>query len=167
MESMTVEFFMKAPKGSATAWALIARMYSGLAMVDSMINMSWSIGYRNADGDIYIGAVTTEKPNDSQTRYFGESVNDFDDGRWHHVAVTFEPDGKGDTRVSVYKDYELCGTPKTFDGTLKHVNGVPGCGMAMGHKFNGWIDEFRISKGVLSVDEMMHAVKRGTVVIFR
>jgi hypothetical protein len=39
--------------------------------------------------------------------------------------------------------------------------------MAMGHKFNGWIDEFRISKGVLSVDEMMHAVKRGTVVIFR
>jgi hypothetical protein len=167
MESMTIEFFMKAPKGSATAWALIARMYSGLAMVDSMINMSWSIGYRNADGDIYIGAVTTEKPNDSQTRYFGESVNDFDDGRWHHVAVTFEPDGKGDTRVSVYKDYELCGTPKTFDGTLKHVNGVPGYCMAMGNKFNGWIDEFRISRGVLSVDEMMHAVKRGTVVIFR
>jgi hypothetical protein len=167
MESMTIEFFMKAPKGSATEWALIARMYSGLAMVDSMINMSWSIGYRNADGDIYIGAVTTEKPNDSQTRYFGESVNDFDDGRWHHVAVTFEPDGKGDTCVSVYKDYELCGTPKTFDGTLKHVNGVPGYCMAMGNKFNGWIDEFRISKGVLSVDEMMHAVKRGTVVIFR
>ena len=167
MESMTVEFFMKAPKGSATAWALIARMYSGLAMVDSMINMSWSIGYRNADGDIYIGAVTTEKPNDSQTRYFGESVNDFDDGRWHHVAVTFEPDGKGDTRVSVYKDYELCGTPKMFDGTLKHVNGVPVYCMAMGNKFNGWIDEFRISRGVLSVDEMMHAVKRGTVVIFR
>ena len=167
MESMTVEFFMKAPKGSATAWAFITRMYSGLTMADSMDNMNWTIGYRNADGDIYIGAVTTEKPADSQTLYFGESVNDFDDGRWHHVAVTFEPDGNGNTLVTVYKDYELCGQPKTFDGTLKHVNGVSGSCMAMGYNFNGWIDEFRISKGVLSVNEMIHAVKRGTVVIFR
>ena len=132
-----------------------------------MDNMNWTIGYRNADGDIYIGAVTTEKPADSQTLYFGESVNDFDDGRWHHVAVTFEPDGNGNTLVTVYKDYELCGKPKTFDGTLKHVNGVSGSCMAMGYNFNGWIDEFRISKGVLSVNEMIHAVKRGTVVIFR
>jgi hypothetical protein len=167
MESMTIEFFMKAPKDSATEWALIARTYSGLEMKDVSTNMNWSIGYRTNNGDIYIGAATTEKLDASQTRYFEVPENDFDDGRWHHVAVTFEPDGDGNTRVSLYKDYAPCGTPKTFDGTLKHVNGVPGCGMAMGHKFNGWIDEFRISKGVLSVDEMMHAVKRGTVVIFR
>jgi hypothetical protein len=167
MESMTIEFFMKAPKDSATEWALIARTDSGLEMKDVSTNMNWSIGYRTNNGDIYIGAATTEKLDASQTRYFEVPENDFDDGRWHHVAVTFEPDGDGNTRVSLYKDYAPCGTPKTFDGTLKHVNGVPGCGMAMGHKFNGWIDEFRISKGVLSVDEMMHAVKRGTVVIFR
>jgi hypothetical protein len=38
---------------------------------------------------------------------------------------------------------------------------------AAGSRYNGYLDEVRISKGVLTVDQMMHAIKRGTVLSIR
>ena len=54
-----------------------------------------------------------------------------------------------------------------MNGYLKQVDGVAQSCMGIGVKFGGWIDEFRISKGVLDVSEMLHMIPRGTTLHFR
>ena len=39
--------------------------------------------------------------------------------------------------------------------------------LGMGNGFKGWIDEVRISKGVLTADEMLHVQKHGSVLKIR
>ena len=39
--------------------------------------------------------------------------------------------------------------------------------MAIGSRYNGYIDEVRVSKGVLTVDQMLHVLKNGTVISVR
>ena len=39
--------------------------------------------------------------------------------------------------------------------------------LAIGSRYNGYIDEVRISKGVLTVDQMLHAEKGGMVLLIR
>ena len=39
--------------------------------------------------------------------------------------------------------------------------------LGVGNYFNGWIDELRISKGVLTTDQMLHVGKRGAVMLIR
>ena len=88
------------------------------------------------------------------------------DGRWHHVAVTYEPDGNGNTLCKFYRDYVQLGATKTFTGELE-------CGdhgtssFAIGSRYNGYIDEVRISKGVLTVDQMLHVHKGGLMIVVR
>ena len=184
MESQTVEFFMKAPKDSAREWAYMLRAYSAplancqSSASDSASIMNWTIGYGGAtvanptfrSGEVYVGAVTADFPSSSVTRNFNDIEGEdakLDDGRWHHVAVTFEPNDTTNTLVTFYKDYKRCGTPKNINGRMKQIVGVSESCLGMGCNFTGWIDEVRISKGVLTVDEMLHAQKPGTVFIFR
>ena len=88
--------------------------------------------------------------------------------RWHHVAVTFEPHGSEEkTVIKFYKDHVQQGETQTVNGYLKQVDGVAQSCMGIGVKFGGWIDEFRISKGVLDVSEMLHMIPRGTTLHFR
>ena len=167
LDSQTVEFFMKAPKDSATAWAYMLRAYTDYAMGDATNKMCWTIGYHDAAGHIYVGAVTSEFPTKSVTKYFEDGEHDLDDGRWHHVAVTFEPDDTTNTLVTFYSDYKKCGEPKSINGRLKHIAGEPYMRLGMGNGFRGWIDEVRISKGVLTVDQMLHVEKYGAVILIR
>ena len=37
----------------------------------------------------------------------------------------------------------------------------------LGHSYNGLMDELRISKGVLTVDQMMHVPRMGSTIILR
>ena len=67
----------------------------------------------------------------------------------------------------MYKDHKKLGETLSFNGKMILGDDLSYSCLGIGYNFNGWIDEFRISKGVLSVNEMMHAVKRGTMVIFR
>ena len=67
-----------------------------------------------------------------------------------------------------YKDYVQCGEAQTITGTLRLDSNIPHSCLAVGHTaFDGWIDEMRITQGILPVSQMLHAQKRGTVVIFR
>ena len=136
----------------------------------------WTIGYSDAAGHLY---VLIDNNGSTQPTCYVDSDVRFADGRWHHVAVTFEPDGNGNTRCKVYKDYapvqlyHYAGSTKmplsethTFSGPLEMADHGYSC-MALGNNYNGWIDEVRISKGVLTVDQMMHVHKRGTVISVR
>jgi hypothetical protein len=166
MASQTVEFFMKGANGSAKAWAYMVRMYKTVDADDASGNRLWSVGYGNDAGDLYFSMDTTIQSN--QVKYFIGS--DMDDGRWHHVAFTLEPDGEGNTIVKMYKDYVQFGGVQKITGRPQMLldGGVPASSMVIGaDSYNGWIDEVRISQGVLSVDELMRAQKRGFVLKLR
>ena len=163
MKSMTVEFFMKGTPGQAKAWTTIVRMYSNANGADTDGERLWGVGYHQTSGSLY---VLMDSNGSSQPLYYPDDNVSFADGRWHHVAVTYEPDGNGNTLCKFYRDYAQLGATKTFTGELE-------CGdhgtssFAIGSRYNGYIDEVRVSKGVLSVDQMLHALPRGTVIVIR
>ena len=160
---MTVEFFMKGTPGQAKAWTTIVRMYSNANGADTDGERLWGVGYHQTSGSLY---VLMDSNGSSQPLYYPDDNVSFADGRWHHIAVTYEPDGNGNTLCKFYRDYVQLGATKTFTGELE-------CGdhgtssFAIGSRYNGYIDEVRVSKGVLSVDQMLHALPRGTVIILR
>ena len=85
---------------------------------------------------------------------------------WRHIAVTFEPSADGaSTSVSFYLDYDRVGEPVAFNGTLA-VEGLSDSALTCG-SFAGGVDELRIIKGTLSVADMLHAVKVGSVLLLR
>ena len=166
MTSQTIEFFMKGTNGSAKAWAYMARMYTTPTPSDVQGCRVWSIGYSNNAGDLYFCMDTTNTAN--QVKYFTGS--NLDDGRWHHVAFTTEPDGTGNTTVKFYKDYRQFGDAQTIIG-ISQVSldgGVPSSCLAIGSaSYGGWIDEVRITQGVLPVSQMMHVQRYGSVLSLR
>jgi len=165
MKSMTVEFFMKGTRGEAKDWSTILRMYGNATGSDnSPFRRLWSVGYKDTNGALYV----IKDHNDLAPKYLFYPDNNVSlaDGRWHHVAITFEPDGNGGTLCKFYKDYQQLGSPFTFEGEME-------CGdygtssFAIGSRYNGYIDEVRISKGVLTVDQMLHVEKNGAVILIR
>ena len=176
MTAQTVEFFMKGTNGSAKAWAYFVRLYSNTAGAENAGERMWTIGYSDTAGHLY---VLIDNNGGTQPTCYVDSDLCFADGRWHHVAVTFEPDGNGNTRCKVYRDhvpvqlYYYVGSTKmplnethTFSGLLEMGEHGYSC-MALGNNYDGWLDEVRISKGVLTVDQMMHVQKRGTMISVR
>ena len=164
MKSMTVEFFMKGTKNEAKAWATILRMYGNATGNDnSPFRRLWSVGYSNTAGNLY---VIKDVNGATQSTFYPDNTVSFADGKWHHIAVTFAPDGNGNTLCNVYKDYQPLGSQHTFNGELE-------CGdygtssFAIGSRYNGYIDEVRVSKGVLTVDQMLHAEKGGMIIMVR
>jgi hypothetical protein len=164
MKSMTVEFFMKGTRNEAMAWSTILRMYGNATGSDGQpYRRLWSIGYEREFGNVY---VIMDYNDSTQTTYYPDRDVSLADGRWHHVAITFEPTGSGTTLCKVYKDYVQFGATKTFNGELQ-VGDFGTSSFAIGSRYNGYIDEVRISKGVLTVDQMLHVTKNGTVISIR
>ena len=163
MKSMTLEFFMKGTPGQAKAWATIVRGYGNANGADTDGERLWGVGYHQTSGSLY---VLMDNNGSSQPLYYPDDTVSFADGRWHHVAVTYEPDGNGNTLCKFYRDYVQLGATKTFTGELE-------CGdhgtssFAIGSRYNGYIDEVRISKGVLTVDQMLHVHQGGTMIVVR
>lgn len=164
MKSMTVEFFMKGTKNEAKAWATILRMYGNTTGSDSTpYRRLWSFGYSNAAGNVY---VIKDINGGTQSIFYPDNNVSFADDKWHHVAITFEPDGTGKTLCNIYKDYQQLGSQHTFNGEME-------CGdygtssFAIGSRYNGYIDEVRVSKGVLTVNQMLHVQARGLTIVVR
>ena len=164
MKSMTVEFFMKGTKNEAKAWSSILRMYGYDDGSDSSpYRRLWSFGYSNAAGNVY---VIKDVNGSTQATFYPDNNVSLADGKWHHIAITFEPDGNGNTLCNIYKDYQQLGSEHTFSGELE-CDDYGTSSVAIGSRYNGYIDEVRVSKGVLTVDQMLHAQPRGTVLHFR
>ena len=163
MKAMTVEFFMKGTPDQAKAWTTIVRGYGNANGADTDGERLWGVGYHQTSGSLY---VLMDNNGSSQPLYYPDDTVSFADGRWHHVAVTYEPDGNGNTLCKFYRDYVQLGATKTFTGELE-------CGdhgtssFAIGSRYNGYIDEVRISKGVLTVNQMLHVHKGGLMIVVR
>ena len=159
MEEMTVEFFMK--HEAAEAWTGLLRFNQSSSNWGT--TPIWSIGFNGDGSQLYMRIDTTEKTN--QGNSFGSK---FLDGRWHHVAVTFQQ-GATSLTVRMYDNYRQVGTDWTIAGRLNYANGsCLGVGTSsMTRGFTGWIDEIRISRGVLPVDAFMRKAKHGMTLILR
>jgi hypothetical protein len=144
MPEMTVEFFMKHEK--AENWAGLLRFNQSNSNWDA--TPIWNIGY-NDSGRFNVRVDTTLALNKAKT--FGDS---FFDGNWHHVAITFQQ-CESKLMIRVYDNYKQVGDDWEVDGALNYAKGS--C-LGVGKSgFTGWIDEVRISKGVLPVERFMRA----------
>lgn len=163
----TVEFFMKAPKGSAVAWTSLIHANEGSEKSETSV---WSVRFVNADGGIGI-RVDSDIGEAGRNQYLQNTAMqsaDCDDGKWHHIGITFELSEETNTQVSVYKDYELLET-KTLLGRLKEKD-IATSSLSIGAAtYRGWIDEVRISKAVLPVESFLRPVKKqkGFMILFR
>ena len=164
MKSLTLEFFMKGTKDQAKAWAYFVRMFGNATAQSPAGERLFSIGYSDAAGHIYV--VIDCNGRALPTFYVSNAGMSLADSKWHHIAVTFDPDGAGNTICKVYVDYKQLGDTHTFAGLLETGDHYHTC-LGMGANYNGFIDEVRISKGVLTVDQMLHVTKNGTVISIR
>jgi hypothetical protein len=155
---MTIEFFMKYQ--AASNYASIVRF--GKSYTNPGSNPVWNIGLNEDASQIMMRIDTTTKEN--QTREFGDT---FLDGEWHHVAVTIAQ-REGGITLRMYDNYKQVGPDRLLTGSLNYEKGsCLGIGRSSVSKagFTGWIDELRISRGVLSVDEFMRRGRYGTTVV--
>ena len=99
------------------------------------------------------------------------------DGKFHHVAVVYNA-AAGE--ITLYVDYvpqvtkpiNLAATANTSDTTLYCGTYPPSGGYYAQQNFEGLVvDAFRVTRGMLGVDEMMYPYRavsvRGTVVVIR
>jgi len=79
------------------------------------------------------------------------------DGRWHHVAITYDYATK---TVRMYKDYEKVRESVTINPMWLDTGDIRFGGSSGGstHSFDGWIDEVRLTARVLTPAEFLHTV---------
>lgn len=172
--SGTIEFWMKPTPGQQVAWSSQPALLS-----DYRNNKSHNIWQ-------FIFANNTGKSADPVTK-FNFNVNmctnntgdvvwkgltvcssdDVLDGKWHHVAAVFQPSGTnpGKTDVVTYVDHTERGKT-SFDGVIDYRLGA--YTLQMGMRYEGLIDEFRISDRALTPDQFLHVGNEpGFTIIFR
>ena len=159
-DSATIEFFMRGPSAESdvTTWGTKLSLGRGWDSVSQTTKYGLII-QADDDKNFYFRVDT-----DKSATTISAPISMFD-GKWHHFAITIEPDGSS-TDVKFYFDY---GSPveRTIAGT--------GCGLRYGKDFTFgmannvlWLDEFRVTKGVLPKDKFLLAKNvSGFVLILR
>ncbi|MCR5839775.1 MAG: LamG domain-containing protein [Kiritimatiellae bacterium] len=96
----------------------------------------------------------------------GSQVINIDDGNWHHVACVV--DGTAQTsNICFYLDYKL---DRAFTGTLPDVGkgeSIFFCANGNGEFFDGWMDDFRVTRRALDPAEFLCEAERKSLVIIR
>lgn len=177
--AFTVELFVKAD-GQQPEYAPIVRCSRAMSDV-SLPVWAMSFGIRK-------NASTSESSGKLRVRcsFPGNeyAINQdtkfaIDDGKWHHVALAMEPatvrkDGvdTAGTKVSVWVDYSDEPQVWTYPETIDWGDGMAtiyvGRGVGELPSFAGWVDELRISRGVLEPRQFLRARKNsGMIVIVR
>lgn len=167
-EAQTIEFFVKGEAQSQYTPVIRFGM-----VADNTGTPVWSLSTASGDGlvdqlmtrwDVLTDAVNRS----AQSCPTGIVLFD---GKWHHVALTFAPNASDSAKsdVAVWKDYVKVYN-RTFDGRVAYN---PSVGMLwLGYNgtktFTGWIDELRITKGVIGPEKFLRAENfSGLMVIFK
>ena len=93
------------------------------------------------------------------------------DSRWHHYAISYQPHEATNTMISVYGDYQLV-TNFVANGRLDYAGangGRLGFGgsSAANNFFNGLVDSFRYSRGVLPPEKFIRKALTGQLILIR
>lgn len=105
----------------------------------------------------YLRFIHNNKQSDGTYAPVGNLIgaeHEFDDGKWHHVAVMYD---RGQKLMRCYVDYRLRYAGENVDLESKNyfffINNNP-VGDSLNF-FNGCVDEFRLTRRVLRVDELL------------
>ena len=95
---------------------------------------------------------------------------DIDDGSWHHYAITVEQidvSGTAKTELRLYRDYESYGSQQ-FTGILEYPDDDD-CAFTIcsDNNFTGYMDEIRISDGIVPVASFMRSMPVGTMILLK
>lgn len=161
MTEMTVEMFVK--YAASSNYMALAQMVKSSNDSIYTTDMIWKITAMS-DGSVNL-VVKTDAMDRNTSHDFGVNLAD---GRWHHLAVTFAETENG-TRIKMYNNQKQAGGDWVVDGKLDYSQGSSlSLGTYSGYgAFYGWIDEMRISAGVLPVNKFMRARKGGLTLVFR
>ena len=168
--SGTIEFWMKPTPGRQVAWS------SQPALLND---------YRSGSQNIWQFIFTSNSGSDPVPSKFRFNVNmctndagatvwkgmtvcpseNLLDGKWHHVAAVFQPSeaNPGKTDIVTYVDYGEAGK-ESFDGVIDYRLGA--YTLQMGLRYEGLIDEFRISDRALTPSQFLRAEKAPGFSIF-
>ena len=160
--SWTVEFFMKAGSEQA-AWA---RIMSALGGGDWGSWSPYIIQYKSGAGRFGLYGSGNKPQIDFSTNVC--------DGKWHHVAFSFEPNNdRPDPTNSVArlyidygKFYDEAQTPNIFKYSENLHFVLGGVGQSTDTGYFGLIDELRISDGALTPSKFLRAEKAPGLSIF-
>ena len=163
-EAMTVEYLVKAD-GVQPEYSPIIRC--GRDMIQTL-SPAWSMAFGQKDatgksnGKLRVRCVMRkvngELDNDSVNM---DTPFVIGDGKWHHVAFAFEKLADFQTKVSVWVDY--CKDPwtRTADAAMDWGDSMGAIYVGRGANatpaFKGWIDEIRVSRGVLDSSKFLRA----------
>ena len=159
--SWTVEFFMKANSGQAQWARLMSALGDGKWGTWSPYIIEYKTGAKRF-------ALSGSGNNPSLN--FGTDVCD---GKWHHVAFSFEPNNDRpdptNSVARVYVDYgepAVAQTPNIFKYPEKYAFVIGGVGGSGETGYVGFIDELRVSAGALTPSQFLRAEKAPGLSIF-
>ena len=169
--SGTIEFWMKPTPGQQVAWS------SQPALLNDYRNdyqNIWQFIFVNNSGKsadpvtMFNFYVTMCTNNTGDVVWKGLTVcpsDDVLDGKWHHVAAVFQPSGTNPSKTDVvtYVDHTERGKT-SFDGVIDYRLGA--YTLQMGMRYEGLIDEFRISDRALTPNQFLRAEKAPGFSIF-
>ena len=172
--SGTIEFWMKPTPGQQVAWRSQPALLSDYRN-DKSHNI-WQFVFANNSSNSADPVTKFNFNVNMRTNNTGDVVwkgltvcpsDDVLDGKWHHVAAVFQPSGTnpGKTDVVTYVDHTERGKT-SFDGVIDYRLGA--YTLQMGMRYEGLIDEFRISDRALTPNQFLHVGKEpGLTIIFR
>ena len=178
-DAYTIEFYIKAEP--QYRWQGIMNLYNGLeknptvwsVLFDSSIGSENDRRKENANMRFSHSWVASEgeAPGNSGSAIGAQTVGD---NKWHHIAYVISPNAADSwkTDLKYYIDYKLVGSA-TKDGRLCYE---PSEGAsfgiavdsrwALGNKFDGLLDEIRITRGALEPEQFLQLRRERTGMVF-
>ena len=160
-DTFTVQFFSKMNVIAPGAGVIRVNRGSASEVTEAV---TWALSFADAAGNLSL-AIDTESAA-GQTHTFAAQLGT---DAWHHVALQFSVES-GNSVVSLYKDYALVGK-WTLNGKIvtrpRELNLMLGAGENPSAGFDGWIDELRITPGVVPVGEFVYPKMKGFIFILQ
>lgn len=167
-DEVTVEFFAKSTDAkqynTVVTYQGVRRGHEGGTYDGTIASPStlWAVQGAAGNKRYRTHIVTTANSNFGMT---GNSEAEAAvDGKWHHIAATFQNEGTTKVRTTLYCDYELAST-STTSGQMR--TDLIYSQLLVGGGIEGVIDEIRISKGVLPVEAFLRRQTLGMMIIFK
>ncbi len=163
LENQTIEFFVKGAS-IGDNYANIVRLTRSEDAANPLSYPIWAI---TAMTEANEGGLTVRTDTEAGANQGLRAKNiNLCDGKWHHVALTYQKTGEDTTKATLWVDYAQVGMANVT-GTLKWQNYNTTVLTFGGSTFDGVIDEFRVTPTVLQPEKFLRLFHAGTVLIFR
>lgn len=170
--SFTIEWFMKLSACETNA-GLLRLSQSTTSFEGSEPAPMWRVYVRPTSKRHFDFEAHSNQIGDWQQKYITTWTafpTDIDDGRWHHYAITVEQidvSGTAKTELRLYRDYASHGSQQ-FTGILQYPeNDDCAFTICADNNFTGYMDEIRVTDGVLPVSSFMRSMPVGTAIYVR